>query len=81
MLYFDNRSSKNEIISCNSCHNLDTYGVDNLPFSLGDTKELGGRNFEKTYPYFHDGSVATLEDAVVIMSKLQVNQELSQEDT
>lgn len=44
-LYYDNRLSMNNTISCNSCHNLNTsYGVDNLPLSPGDTKELGGRN-------------------------------------
>lgn len=44
MLYFDTRLSKDGNISCNSCHNLDTFGVDNLPTSPGDTKELGARN-------------------------------------
>jgi len=29
------------------------------------------RNVEITYPYFHDGSVATLEDAVKIMARVQ----------
>ncbi|MFX1665180.1 c-type cytochrome [Riemerella anatipestifer] len=43
-LYFDKRLSKNETISCNSCHNLSTFGVDNLPTSPGDTKVFGGRN-------------------------------------
>lgn len=43
-LYFDTRLSKDGNISCNSCHNLETFGVDNLPLSPGDTKELGGRN-------------------------------------
>ncbi len=43
-LFFDKRLSKNNTISCNSCHNLDTYGVDNLSLSPGDTKELGARN-------------------------------------
>jgi cytochrome c peroxidase len=43
-LYFDTRLSKNGTISCNSCHNLNTFGVDNLPTSPGDTKEFGGRN-------------------------------------
>lgn len=43
-LYYDTRLSKDGNISCNSCHNLNTYGVDNLSFSPGDTKELGGRN-------------------------------------
>lgn len=45
MLYYDTRLSKDGNISCNSCHNLNTsFGVDNLSFSPGDTKELGGRN-------------------------------------
>ena len=43
-LYFDNRLSKEENISCNSCHNLATYGVDNLPTSPGDDGTLGDRN-------------------------------------
>lgn len=43
-LFFDKALSKNGTISCNSCHNLSSYGVDNKSFSLGDTKKLGGRN-------------------------------------
>jgi len=43
-LYFDEQLSKDGTISCNSCHSLATFGVDNLPFSPGDTGELGGRN-------------------------------------
>lgn len=43
-LYFDKRLSKDNTISCNSCHNLDTYGVDNLSFSPGNDGGLGGRN-------------------------------------
>jgi cytochrome c peroxidase len=43
-LYFDNRLSKEGNISCNSCHNMDTYGVDNLPTSPGDDGTLGDRN-------------------------------------
>ncbi|HLW14294.1 MAG TPA: cytochrome-c peroxidase [Flavobacteriaceae bacterium] len=43
-LFFDKRLSKNETISCNSCHSLTNYGVDNLPLSPGDTKEVGNRN-------------------------------------
>jgi len=44
LLYFDNRLSFNETISCNSCHSLASFGVDNLSFSPGDFGELGGRN-------------------------------------
>lgn len=43
-LFFDKRLSKNNTISCNSCHSLTNYGVDNLPLSPGDTKEFGNRN-------------------------------------
>ncbi len=38
------------------------------------------RNVELTAPYFHDGSVATLEEAVSKMAKYQLGVELSQED-
>ena len=44
-LYFDTILSKNGTQSCNTCHNLDTYGVDNLPTSPGDGEgTMGGRN-------------------------------------
>src|SRR5690606_29661914 len=39
------------------------------------------RNVEKTYPYFHDGSVNELNEAVKIMAKLQLNKELTDEET
>lgn len=47
-LYFDVRLSKDHTISCNSCHNLDAYGVDNLSFSPGNDGGLGGRNSPTT---------------------------------
>jgi len=43
-LYYDTRLSKDENISCNSCHNLETFGVDNLATSPGDEGENGDRN-------------------------------------
>ncbi len=43
-LFFDTILSKDGNISCNSCHNLDTWGVDNEPTSLGDGGQRGGRN-------------------------------------
>lgn len=43
-LYYDKRLSKDGNISCNTCHNLASYGVDNLPTSLGDTNKAGDRN-------------------------------------
>ncbi|MBN2669626.1 MAG: cytochrome-c peroxidase [Bacteroidales bacterium] len=44
MLYFDKVLSKGQTQSCNTCHNLSTYGVDNLPTSPGDNGTLGTRN-------------------------------------
>lgn len=67
-LYFDKRLSKDNTISCNSCHSLTNYGVDNLPLSPGDTKEFGNRN-SPTVLYsslhtmqFWDGRAADVEE-------------------
>jgi cytochrome c peroxidase len=38
------------------------------------------RNVSQTHPYFHDGSAATLEDAVKVMSKYQLGRQLSQQE-
>ena len=38
------------------------------------------RNIELTYPYFHDGAVATLEEAVNKMGQLQLGVEFSTEE-
>lgn len=43
-LYFETKLSKEGNISCNSCHRLDGFGVDNLPTSPGDAGKLGVRN-------------------------------------
>ena len=37
-------------------------------------------NCEKTAPYYHDGKIATLEEAVKNMAAIQLNKDLSQED-
>lgn len=48
-LYFDPILSKNKTQSCNTCHDLATYGVDNKQFSPGDGKgTMGGRNAPTT---------------------------------
>jgi cytochrome c peroxidase len=44
-------------------------------------KTPGLRNVEKTFPYFHDGSVDKLEEAVKLMATYQLGKELSDEDT
>ena len=43
-LYYDTRLSKDGNISCNSCHDLATFGVDNKPTSDGDDGGKGDRN-------------------------------------
>lgn len=48
-LYFETKLSKDNTISCNSCHNIENgTGVDNLPFSPGNDGGLGGRNSPTT---------------------------------
>ena len=42
-LFFDPRLSRSQAISCNSCHNLGTGGVDAGPTSLGHAWARGGR--------------------------------------
>jgi cytochrome c peroxidase len=44
-------------------------------------KVAGLRNVEMTPPYFHDGSVGTLPEAVRIMARVQLGKKLSDEDT
>src|SRR5690606_5207813 len=38
------------------------------------------RNVELTYPYFHDGEAATLEEAVDIMRRLQLGRKYSEQE-
>ena len=44
MLFHDKRLSKNQDISCNSCHTVTQYGVDGEPTSPGHKGHRGGRN-------------------------------------
>jgi cytochrome c peroxidase len=68
MLYYETRISKNGKMSCNSCHNLEKYGQDNLPFSPGHEGKLGGRSSPPTYnaalhiAQFWDGRAPTVEE-------------------
>ena len=48
ILYYDKRLSLHETQSCNTCHNLATYGVDNNPTSDGDNGKPGTRNSPTT---------------------------------
>jgi cytochrome c peroxidase len=68
MLFYEKRLSKNHDLSCNSCHNLATYGVDNKPLSDGHKGQKGSRNSPTVYNAFHhfaqfwDGRAASLEE-------------------
>ena len=67
ILYYDPRLSRNQDVSCNSCHDLANYGVDGKPTSSGDKGQLGGRNSPTTYnaalhiAQFWDGRAADVE--------------------
>ena len=68
MLYHDPRLSLSGFVSCNSCHNLATYGVDNLPTSIGHRWAVGPRNAPTVLnaalhsAQFWDGRAADVEE-------------------
>lgn len=80
-LYFDTRLSKDGKNSCNSCHNLKTYGVDNLSFSPGDLGQNGGRNSPTTFNsgfhflQFWDGRAKDVEEQAggPILNPIEMN--------
>ncbi|WP_457625328.1 cytochrome-c peroxidase [Persephonella sp.] len=67
-LYYDPRLSLSGVISCNTCHNLATYGVDGVETALGHEFKTGGRNSPTVLnagfhiAQFWDGRAKTLED-------------------
>ena len=69
-LYYDTRLSKEGNNSCNSCHNLKTFGVDNKPTSEGDNGGFGTRNSPTVYNaafhtmQFWDGRAKDVEEQV-----------------
>jgi len=68
MLYYDARLSKSQKISCNSCHALTQYGVDNEPTSDGYKGQKGTRNSPTVYNaafhfvQFWDGRAPNVEE-------------------
>ena len=68
MLYFEPRLSKNQDISCNTCHRLDAFGVDGEPTSGGHRKQRGSRNSPTVlnaalhFRQFWDGRAADVEE-------------------
>lgn len=68
LLYYEDRISISQEISCNSCHLLDNFGVDGLQFSLGHEGAPVGRNSPTVYnaalhiAQFWDGRAADVEE-------------------
>jgi cytochrome c peroxidase len=68
MLYYETRLSKSQEISCNSCHMLDKYGVDNQATSDGHKGQKGDRNSPTVYNaaghfvQFWDGRALNVEE-------------------
>jgi cytochrome c peroxidase len=68
MLYYDTRFSKNQDLSCNSCHKLDAFGVDGEATSPGHKGQRGARNSPTVYNaalqfvQFWDGRAADVEE-------------------
>jgi cytochrome c peroxidase len=67
-LWYDTRLSRDRDLSCNSCHDLQNFGVDNAVVSSGHRGQLGRRNTPSVYNaggrfvQFWDGRARTLED-------------------
>ena len=80
-LFFDTRLSSKGNNSCNSCHNLSTYGVDNEPTSDGDEGQKGTRNSPTVYNaalefvQFWDGRAKDVEEQAggPIMNPAEMN--------
>src|SRR6185295_12812839 len=68
MLFFDKRLSKDRDLSCNSCHALDHFGVDNEPTSIGAKGVRGRRNSPSVFnaaghfTAFWDGRAGNVEE-------------------
>ena len=68
ILYHDTRLSSDNTVSCATCHDLATGGVDNKQYSEGVDSQKGGVNAPTTYNavynfvQFWDGRAATLAD-------------------
>ena len=71
MLYYDTRLSKNRSVSCNSCHDLASFGDDGLAVSKGIHGQEGGRSAPTVYnaaihiAQFWDGRAADVEEQAI----------------
>jgi len=68
LLFYDPRISKSGTTSCNSCHNLSSYGVDHLAAAQSPEGNPAGRNAPSVFNaalhnmYFWDGRAVTMEE-------------------
>jgi cytochrome c peroxidase len=68
LLFYDPRLSKSGTTSCNSCHNLSSFGVDNLAAANSKEGNPAGRNTPTVFNaalhnmYFWDGRALSLEE-------------------
>jgi cytochrome c peroxidase len=68
MLFFEPRITESRKLSCNACHGLDTFGVDNEPTSIGHEGQRGERNSPTVYnaalhiAQFWDGRAKDVEE-------------------
>ena len=71
MLFHDTRLSKDDTISCASCHDISNGGDDNRAFSIGVNNQVGTvnsptiLNSSLNFVQFWDGRVNTLEEQAV----------------
>lgn len=68
MLFYETRLSRDHDLSCNSCHDLATYGVDHAAVSTGAQGQHGKRNAPTVYnaaghfAQFWDGRARSVEE-------------------
>lgn len=81
VLFYDNRLSKDGNQSCNTCHNISTFGVDLLSTSPGDLGKHGDRNSPTVFnaslhqTQFWDGRAKDVEEqaGMPILNPVEMN--------
>lgn len=86
-LFHDFRLSKDNSVSCATCHNLDSGGVDNLPTSVGINGQKGPRNAPTVFnaalnfKQFWDGRAEDVEEQAggPILNPIEMGMDSEQE--
>jgi cytochrome c peroxidase len=74
--FFGDRSTRQPPVAAD----LGRFNVTGQDVDRHVFKVPGLRNVAETAPYFHDGSVARLDDAVALMGRYQLGRELTQDE-